>query len=211
MIEGGFLSKDIIKVNGNTFIYKDEEYDYSDFLKISRYIKKPVFIILNQDIYVRKIKVNSKKIDEDTINKIKELEFGKEEDFLIDYEVGENKEYIYMYALREGEKISKLSKYSKELKVIPIQVQYKKKFEKLIHKKSYQCIFYYLDVFYYLNVENKRIKICSIYRKLDDALEFIKQVCSHNILYVGEGVNIKDNTINCIRVGDMCNDKILFK
>lgn len=182
-----------------------------DFLKISRYIKKLVFIILNQDIYIRKIKNNLKKIDEDSINKIKELEFGKEEDFLIDYEVSENKEIIYMYALRGGENISKLAKYSKELSVVPIQVQYKKKFEKLLNKSSYQCIFCYLDVFYYLNVEDKHMKICSIYKELNDALEFIKEVCPHNILYVDEGVNIKDNIINCIRLGDICNDKILFK
>ena len=157
------------------------------------------------------VKSNLKKIDEDSINKIKELEFGREEDFLIDYEISENKEIIYMYALRGGENISKLSKHSKELSVIPIQVQYKKKFEKLLHKKSYQCIFHYLNVFYYLNVENKHIKICSIYMELDDALEFIKEVCPHNILYVDEGVDIKDNVINCIKVGDICNDEILFK
>ena len=116
-----------------------------------------------------------------------------------------------MYALRGGENISKLAKYSKELSVVPIQVQYKKKFEKLLNKSSYQCIFCYLDVFYYLNVEDKHMKICSIYKELNDALEFIKEVCPHKILYVDEGVNIKDNIINCIRVGDICNDKILFK
>ncbi len=207
----GFIRKDIIKINGDIIIYKDEKYEYLDFIKLSKHIKKAVLFILNQDIYIRKIDIGTCKLSEEKINNIKELEFGKEENLLIHYEVDKNKNNVYIYALSEGEKVSCLAKNLKELRVIPIQMQYKKKLEKVVHKKNYQCIFSYLDVFYYLNVEDGHMKICNIYENLYDVLDFIKKMNLDNALYVGSGIKIDEKEKRYIEVGDICNDKVLFK
>lgn len=198
-------------MNGDIVIYENREYNYFDFLHIVKNMKKATIYILNQNIYIRKVKINSNKIDDDEINNIKKLEFGDEEEYLIHYEINKKEKYLYMYALSGGRIILGISKYFKELKVIPIQMQYKRKFEKIIKQKNYQCLFSYLGIYYYFAVKNGYIELSNIYRDISYVMEFVKRLENPDILYIQKGIEIEKDNINIVEVGDIYNDKILFK
>jgi len=198
-------------VNGDIVIYENREYNYFDFLHIVKNMKKATIYILNQNIYIRKVKINSNKIDDDEINNIKKLEFGDEEEYLIHYEINKKEKYLYIYALSGGRIILGISKYFKELKVIPIQMQYKRKFEKIIKQKNYQCLFSYLGIYYYFAVKNGYIELSNIYRDISYVMEFVKRLENPDILYIEKGIEIDKDNINIVEVGDIYNDKILFK
>lgn len=198
-------------MNGDIVIYENREYNYFDFLHIVKNMKKATIYILNQNIYIRKVKINSNKIDDDEINNIKKLEFGDEEEYLIHYEINKKEKYLYMYALSGGRIILGISKYFKELKVIPIQMQYKRKFEKIIKQKNYQCLFSYLGIYYYFAVKNGYIELSNIYRDISYVMEFVKRLENPDILYIQKGIEIDKDNINIVEVGDIYNDKILFK
>ena len=198
-------------MNGDIVIYENREYNYFDFLHIVKNMKKATIYILNQNIYIRKVKINSNKIDDDEINNIKKLEFGDEEEYLIHYEINKKEKYLYIYALSGGRIILGISKYFKELKVIPIQMQYKRKFEKIIKQKNYQCLFSYLGIYYYFAVKNGYIELSNIYRDISYVMEFVKRLENPDILYIEKGIEIDKDNINIVEVGDIYNDKILFK
>ncbi len=198
-------------MKGDNYIYKEKSYDYYNFLTKAKTIKYAIFLILEQNIYIRKLKVDLKKINEKEINKMKELEFGKEKEYLIHYEVNKKEKSLYMYAVSGGGRIAGAARYFKELEVIPIQLKVKKTLEKRIKDKNYGCLFFYEGIYYYFEVNNGYMMKCYIWKDLSDILEFFQDIDKEIALYVQSGLNIKGDNVIFISFREVCNEKILFK
>ena len=152
-----------------------------------------------------------KKINEKEINKIKELEFGREKEYLIHYEVNKKEKSLYMYAVSGGERIVGAARYFKDLKVIPIQFKVKKILERRIKDKNYGCLFFYEGIYYYFEVNDGYMMKCYMWKKLSDILEFFKDIDKEIILYVQSGLKIKEDNVIFISFREVCNERILFK
>jgi hypothetical protein len=178
-----------VLISKNTLTYNGLAYDYKSFFENIKLLKKRCILILDEDVYIKKVNINSKKILNEDIEKIKEESFGKDEEYLIDYKINEKGGILYIYAIKGGMKVLKVCDGANKAQVIPLQMYVMEKLRKKIKEKSYKCVFTYNDIYYYYSFKEGFVEESRVYKDVDILLEKISKVESQDILYIEEGVN----------------------
>lgn len=204
------LIKNVIKINEEGFIYRGKLYSNYDILREMGLIKRAVILILEHNIYIRKFNLNSNFIGKEEIKRIKKSEFGLEEEYLINYEICKKEKKLYMYAIGGGRRISYIAEKLKEIKVIPIQMYIRDLLKRKIKDDDYQCLFFYSQVYYYINVHNSYIIKCYLWKNINEVIDFFNKRKSRRILYVQEGIEIEYDNIIFVDFGGIYDKKIFI-
>ncbi|WP_024615024.1 hypothetical protein [Clostridium sp. Ade.TY] len=111
------INQEIIEINKLGYIYKGEQ----NSLNLRNKLNAKVFI-LDEELYIKEyLKTKKKEIYNIIENDIKsEL---NTEDYLIDFKIDKSINITYIYAIKGGNKISKILDYIKNIEVVPIQFQ----------------------------------------------------------------------------------------
>ena len=112
-----------ILVKQNSYLYKNDEYDFyklSDTINL--YNSKMKIIILEEPLYIKIFKINKniRKISEFIQEKIENI-FPQNGDILYDYEKLNSEGVVSIYSIKGKKKIEKLISNAKDIQVIPIQ------------------------------------------------------------------------------------------
>lgn len=174
------MNKNIIFLDKNEFIYKNNNYELSEANKIIKQ-KNRMIVILGENIYIKKVYVeNKKKIEE----KLEEMlyEFKDSNDYLFHHEYNKKQKRLKIYAIGGGINTNKLCNKAKSLEIMPFQMFIKNKISRLIKLKDYNCIFYFYNSFYYMSVINNKIDKSFAYKDIKSFSEEIDKI-SHNTLF----------------------------
>ena len=163
------MKKDIIFLKEFSFNYVNDEYGFDEIEKRYMFFKNLKVIILEESIYIKAIPLQYRfgNLEKYIENKIVEI-FPQDGKILYDYEKSNEKNCVYIYAIRGKDKIEKLCSESVSLEVLPIQFIIKDILNIILRKKE-------IDVMALV--------------KLDDIYYFIK--CSNGLLidnYVSEDI-----------------------
>lgn len=207
--------KSIVILKNECFIYKGKNYNED---KMRKSISKNVeFIILEENIIIKRFK-NIKYLDDEYIEKIVNSEYEIDSDILMHYEYNKRLKELYLYSIRNGNKIKRVAKNANIMTVTPIQFYIKKLLKKLRFKLKNCIILAEIDnkIYYFEIYDNYiiRSKVGNYNR------EYIEDIFKN---YYGEkniviDKNIREimpkNIINefknsIINIGDIINEKIL--
>ncbi|SFU28641.1 hypothetical protein SAMN04487886_100157 [Clostridium sp. DSM 8431] len=164
-------------------------------------------------MYIKRININFKNINEKKINNIIEEELGDEEKYLINYEISKKEKSMYLYYMMEGMFISRIARKLKEIEVIPIQVYFFKYLRKKIKKESFKCILYYSKTYYFINVHKGYLSMCYILHSINELEEVFNRIKDEGSLYVQRGIEfLEDNEENIIFLdcGGLYSEKIFL-
>lgn len=144
------MKKDIVFVKDNSFYYQDNEYDFYEILEKNMCFRKLKVIILEEEIYIKKIESRFYFGDSEKyiLSKIEEI-FPQNNQILYDYERSKNKKSIYIYSIKGKDKVEKLCCECEVLDVIPIQFIMRK----ILIKKygDFMALAEYDSKYYYIN------------------------------------------------------------
>ena len=132
------MENNLIEICNEKIFYKNNTYKFSlDNLRGIKLGKKRKVVILGEDLYTKKIKLNKRvKVKEEEIQTVIERAFGSSEDFLFHYEFSRRKSELIIYAVKGGMKIRELCQGAASIKVEPIQMYFFKKFKKKVRERS---------------------------------------------------------------------------
>ena len=135
------MENNLIEICNEKIFYKDNTYKFSlDNLREIKLGKKRKVVILGEDLYTKKIKLNRKvKVKEEEIQNVIERAFGSSEDFLFHYEFSRRKGELIIYAVKGGMKIRELCQGAASIKVEPIQMCFFNKFKKKVRENYILC------------------------------------------------------------------------
>ncbi|WP_310939815.1 hypothetical protein [Clostridium sp. SHJSY1] len=173
------------------FIYKGFAYEKQTFLDDINLSKTRYIIILDEDIYVKRTSVNYKEISNDKIEKIKEESFGKDEEYLIDYNFNKKEDVLYIYAIKGGKVVSKLCNGANKIKVVPLQFYVMQKLRKKIRDKIYVCGFKYMEKYYYYYFNNGFVEESYVFKDLEDMIKKINIIENKCVLYIEKGIDYR--------------------
>ena len=137
------MENNLIEICNEKIFYKNNTYNFSlEILRGIKLGKKRKVIILGEDLYTKKIKLNRKvKVKEEEIQTVIERAFGSSEDFLFHYEFSRRKGELIIYAVKGGMKIRELCQGAASITVEPIQMCFFKKFKKNVREKNWETLF----------------------------------------------------------------------
>lgn len=153
------MENNLIEICNEKIFYKNNTYKFSlESLRGIKLGKKRKVVILGEDLYTKKIKLNKRvKVKEEEIQNVIERAFGSSEDFLFHYEFSRRKGELIIYAVKGGMKIRELCQGAAAIKVEPIQIYFFNKFRKKVREKKWETLFSYKDSYYYISCNEKFI------------------------------------------------------
>lgn len=214
------MSKGLIIVKRNSFLFNGKEYNFNDLEDISSLLKSNIkVILLEEELYSKHFyeKIKKVKLKEFVAKKINN-EFPDSRDILYNYEQNKTHNTIAIYSSKGGRRIEKISERAKSLEVKPMQYIIQSCMQKILENKvvdskilvKFNGYYYYVSfqkgLFYYGFVE-KEMKII-----INRILE-----CEHQCqIYVDDNIedssSLKENfKLIKINMGDLLNDQVYTK
>lgn len=146
------MESNLIEVCDEKIFYKNDIYKFSlENIKKINLGKKRKVLILGEDLYTKKVKLNKKvKIREEDIENVIERAFGSGEDYLFHYNISKRKAELIIYAIKGGMRIRELCDGASSIKIIPIQIYFLKKFKRRIKENEWEALFSYKENQYYI-------------------------------------------------------------
>lgn len=145
------MSKSIILINKNSFIFNGQEYNFDRINEIRSLFKLNLkIVILEENLYVKQFasKVKRCKIYEFINNKINN-DFPQTGDLLYDFEKKDN--IIAIYSIKGARRIEGLSQIANNLEVKPIQFIIKEIMMKKLKRKNFNAaVLLKFNEYYYL-------------------------------------------------------------
>ncbi|MBX7429982.1 hypothetical protein K4H34_10465, partial [Clostridium chauvoei] len=154
---------------------------------------------------------------EEFIEENLEKEFLVNSDMLFHYEYFKKNNLVYIYSIKRGLTVEKLSKDAKKLKVIPIQFLIKdlinRKFKKY---KDIISITKFRDIYYLTSIKNKMIVDCDILDINKDINDILVSYGSNNLIVLDDDIKEKIDTskfklINFLKIGEIIDERIYKK
>ncbi|MBX7385213.1 hypothetical protein K4H63_00270 [Clostridium chauvoei] len=136
---------------------------------------------------------------------------------LFHYEYFKKNNLVYIYSIKRGLTVEKLSKDAKKLKVIPIQFLIKdlinRKFKKY---KDIISITKFRDIYYLTSIKNKMIVDCDILDINKDINDILVSYGSNNLIVLDDDIKEKIDTskfklINFLKIGEIIDERIYKK
>lgn len=184
------LEESLVLMGRNIVIYKGITYEHQSFFENIKLKRKRYIIILDEDIYVKKISINTKSILNYEITKIKEESFGKDEEYLIDYNINKKENIVYIYAIKGGNKVSKLCYGAKKAQVVPLQFYVMRKLKTKIKDKVYGFIFKYSDNYYYYFFNKGFVEESYVLKDVESLMKKASVIQNQYILYIEKGIDL---------------------
>ncbi|MDU4752292.1 MAG: hypothetical protein E6X86_14850, partial [Clostridium butyricum] len=130
------MKKDIVFIKDNSFVYKDNEYGFYEFLDKNMKFKNLKAVVLGEELYIKNILIKSKyfELEKYIANEIKNI-FSQNGEILYDYEKSKNKNSVYIYSIRGKEKVEKLCSRTVFLEVTPLQFIIRKTLKNILKNK----------------------------------------------------------------------------
>lgn len=148
-------------------------------------------VIINEDLFIKTIDLEEKEINK-KINKFIIESFGEDNDYLFHTIITRDKKRALIYVIKAGNRVDKLCKGAKNIKVIPVQFIIKDKLKKIIKESKWVAIIYIFEKYYVLDYEDNFIINSYIE---DDIYNIDKQVLKLNkekTIYISKNINMKE-------------------
>ncbi len=213
------MENNLIEICNEKIFYKNNTYKFSlDNLRGIKLGKKRKVVILGEDLYTKKIKLNKRvKVKEEEIQTVIERAFGSSEDFLFHYEFSRRKSELIIYAVKGGMKIRELCQGAASIKVEPIQMYFFKKFKKKVREKSWETLFSYKENYYYISCNENFIVRSFVDTSLSRFIEkYLEMEREENLkTYIEEDISKEfSNGYNSFVIkdfGEVLNAKKVYK
>ncbi|WP_143314362.1 hypothetical protein [Clostridium sp. HBUAS56017] len=206
------MKESIVLISRNILIYNKISYDYKSFYEKIKLLKKRYIVVLDEDIYIKKVSTNLKDLVNIDIEKIKEESFGRDEEYLMDYKVCKKAGILYIYSIKGGIRISKLCDGANRVKIIPIQMYMMEKIRRKIKKKSYICIFSYNEIYYYNLILDGFLEEAHVFNDLENLMKKLVSIETCDVIYVESGIkkiNLSDKIkAREVKLGGIFSEKV---
>jgi hypothetical protein len=217
-IRSMIMTKSIILINKNSYIYNGEEYDFDKFDEINNSLKSNIkIVILEEELYVKQFNVNMKrrKIYEFIDYKINN-DFPQNGDILYDFE--KNNNTIAIYSIKGAKRIEKIAKNAKKLEVKPIQFIIKDTMGKILRNNPLTCkvLIKYNEYYYYTSFKEGLYDYGFATENKDIVLNTLLKTQNFGEIYVDDdtanliSLNNKFKIIK-ITIGELINERIYKK
>ncbi|MGL5149946.1 MAG: hypothetical protein ACRC7N_05140 [Clostridium sp.] len=153
--------------------YLENKVKYKYTTGIQSSAKKREFIILEEDIYSVDIKINRGQSLEKKVQEVVFSEFNGDYNYVFDYKKINSSTYR-IYAIKCGNRLSKLWNAKKPNRILPIQEKINKIIKKQIKDKKYIAIVMYEEYFYLIRNDNKHIVSSDVSLELSSLIEKVK-------------------------------------
>ncbi|MBX7352610.1 hypothetical protein K4H33_01040 [Clostridium chauvoei] len=211
--------KNIVEIQGRECIYKGNTLKSKDELELIKILNKNLeIIIIGEPLLIKIYDFNKDdKNLEEFIEENLEKEFLVNSDMLFHYEYFKKNNLVYIYSIKRGLTVEKLSKDAKKLKVIPIQFLIKdlinRKFKKY---KDIISITKFRDIYYLTSIKNKMIVDCDILDINKDINDILVSYGSNNLIVLDDDIKEKIDTskfklINFLKIGEIIDERIYKK
>lgn len=182
---------------------------------LRKMLNRRLYIILNQALLINLIKMKKSDITGKIVQIHINNNFGGDKDYLYKYIYLKKEKIIYLYAVKGGEALSQIIDKKYNVSVMPIQM-YILKF--LINKTklaSFDVIFNFNNVIYFIKVNNKIIIENNIENTEDELITSMKNINISKSAFID--LNLKSdfskiyNNVSIIRIGDNLYEKVKYK
>ena len=212
------MSKAIVLMKKNHFIYNGEEYDFDRISETNNLLKCNIkIIILEEELYAKQFTSNIKgnqiyKFVEHKINN----DFLQNGDILYDFQ--KSNKIIAIYYIKGAKRIEKLSESASNIEVKPIQFIAKEVMEKVLSNENFTCnlLVQFQEYYYYMVFKNGLFY--SGFVNEERELVFNKIIDNNELEEIYFDYNIEENLfvskkfkVIKINLGELINEKIYEK
>ena len=188
---------------------------HNGIVTLRKMLNRRLYIILNQSLLINTIKMKKSDITGKIIQSHINNNFGGDKDYLYKYIYLKKEKIIYLYAVKGGESVSKIIDKKYNVSVMPIQM-YILKF--LINKTklaSFDVIFNFNNVIYFIKVNNKNIIENNIENTEDELIKSMKNSNISKFAFIDINLNSDFskiyNNVSIIKIGDNLYEKVKDK
>lgn len=214
--------KNIVGVEKRGYIYKGELYEYTEYIKLNKKLGAyREVIIMEEALWVKVYDFSeSENLIEKFIEDIVTKEFLTGEDLLFHYDFIKSINKIYVYSIKKGVAVEKVTLGAKNLDIAPVQFKIKNhinsKFRRL---RSFIAIAKIRERFYIINVEDGFIinsivdeNIDIIFSELQKYLKINKGIIVDTAISISEENEVKElKNIQYLKIGEIINEKLFKK
>ena len=165
---------------------KEKEFSIYDDLKIN--CKNRNIIVINEELFIKTLYLNHKE-NYEKINKFIAESFGEDEDYLFHTIIIRKKAIIYV--IKAGNRVNKLCRQAKNIKVTPIQFIIKDKLKKFIKKSTWTALIYIFKTYYLLTCEENIIINSYIGENINFINDKLMELNNEEIIYIGKNIDLK--------------------
>lgn len=214
--------KNIIGVEKNGYVHKGELYGYTEYMKLNEKLgANREVIIMAEPLLVKvydfeNIKNSLEKFVEDVI--IKDFSVG--DDLLFHYEYIKRINKLYIYSIKKGDVVEKVTCGTKNISVVPIQFKIKEFINnKLKRCRNFISIIKLRDMYYLINVENGFIinglvneEIDNIFYELPKYIKINKEIIFDISIDLNDKKGIEElKEIHYLKIGEGINEQLFKK
>lgn len=188
---------------------------HNGIVTIRKMLNSRLYIILNQSLLINIIKMKKSDIRDKIVQSHINHNFGDDKDYLYKYIYLRKEKIIYLYAVKGGESLSQIIDKKYKVSVMPIQMYI---FKLLTNRKkwaSFDIIFKFNNVLYFIKVNNKIIIENNIENTEDELIKSMKNINISNSAFID--INLKSdfskiyNNVSVIKIGDNLYEKVKDK
>lgn len=214
--------KSIVGVEKSGYIYKGEVYEHKDNMKLNAKLGGDREVVILGEVLL--IKIYNFKESETLIEKFIEENITKDflsgEDLLFHYEYVKSKNKIYVYSIKKGVEVEKITVGAKKLEIVPVQFKIKELVNNKLKKcRSFISIAKIRGVYYLINVEDGYIINGLVNENIDNIfIEIPKYVNVNKEIVIDITITIEENNeveelknIQYLKIGEIINEKLLKK
>ena len=148
-------------------------------------------VIINEELFIKTIDLEEKEINKE-INKFIIKSFGEDKDYLFHTIITKDRKRALIYVIKAGNRVDKLCKGAKSIKVIPVQFIIKDKLKKIIKKPKWVAIIYVFKKYYILDYENNFIINSYIEDNIYNIDKQILKLDKEKPIYISKNINMKE-------------------
>lgn len=214
--------KNIVGVEKGRYIYRGEVYEDTGHINLNRKLGSyREVIIMGEALWV---KVYSFSENETSIEKFVEdiitKEFLAGEDLLFHYEFIKLENKVYIYSIKKGVAVEKITIGAKNLDIVPVQFKIKELINNKLKKyRNFIAITKIRGIYYLINVEGGLIINGLVNENIDVIFnELPKYININKEIIVDREINIKENNkdeylknIQYLKIGEIVDEKLFKK
>lgn len=186
------MKKSLLFIKENLILYNNLTYDYTSIMEEKNLSSKRIFIILDEDLYIKRLNLeNNKRRSTLKIQDIINEKFGFSKDYLFNYILLKKGRELNLYAVKGGNRISKLISSGISVKIVPIQVHVFNLMKNIIKIRNFDIIFHYSNTYYYVSINENNINSTFLAKSKDLLINKLTNSILENSLFIDE--KIKDD------------------
>ena len=203
------MKRNIFLLKGDSVIHNSKIYELDMFIKDFKCPKRMDIYILDEDLFIHDYPITTKLYKNNTIDNIIKSVFGTDEDYLFDYKLDYKNKLVNIYAIKGGNRVSRLCANSTCIEVTPLQFEIWRKVKRKFKYRDYKLIYLFNGTYYFMEFKNRKLNKSFVKYVLDDIKDVIRN-SDGNKIYIDskiEGLNIKNT--EKIDIRSILDEKIL--